>query len=54
MLNEDGRIEGEMHPEEEDRPIREQVCSFVFSCMNNFFNLVKKLDIFISCLHHNL
>lgn len=24
MLNEDGRIEGEMHPEEEDRPIREQ------------------------------
>lgn len=50
MLNEDGRIEGEIHPEEEDSPIREQVCSVAFYCMKNFFDVVKKPDIIISCL----
>lgn len=36
MLNEDGNIEGQIHPEEEDSPTRGQVCSFAFYCMKIF------------------
>lgn len=50
MLNEDGKIEGEIHPEVEDSPVREQVCPFSFDCMKIFFDLVKKPDIITSCL----
>lgn len=34
MLTEDGRIDGEIHPEE-DSPIGGQVCSFAFYCTMN-------------------